>query len=94
MSNYSNVPEQDLIILRKLAEQQKEQRALKNKKIIILKQTHDIKLTESFSRIIKKLDELTKTTRKLGDVMKETNTPQLAIENTHQPPIENTPQPK
>ena len=33
MSIYSNVTEQDLIILRKLAEQQKNQRALKIKKI-------------------------------------------------------------
>ena len=32
MSIYSNVTEQDLNILRKLAEQQKNQRALKNKK--------------------------------------------------------------
>ena len=31
MSNYSNVTEQDLINLRKLAEQQKNQRALKIK---------------------------------------------------------------
>ena len=32
MSIYSNVTEQDLINLRKLAEQQKNQRALRNKK--------------------------------------------------------------
>ena len=48
MSNYSNVTEQDLLNLRKLAEQQKEQRALKNKNRI-LKQTHDVKLAESLS---------------------------------------------
>ena len=64
MSIYSNVTEQDLIILRKLAEPQKEQRALKVKKKI-LKQTHDIKLAESSSPITKKLDE---TTKKLRDV--------------------------
>ena len=43
MSIYSNVTEQDLINLRKLAEQQKKQRALKTKNRI-LKQTHDVKL--------------------------------------------------
>ena len=46
MSIYSNVTEQDLDNLRKLAEQQKEHRALKIK-IRILKQTHDVKLAES-----------------------------------------------
>ena len=46
MSIYSNVSEQDLNILRKLAQQQKEQRAEKIKNRI-LKQTHDIKLAES-----------------------------------------------
>ena len=40
MSIYSNITEQDLINLRKLAEEQKEQRALKIKNRI-LKQTHD-----------------------------------------------------
>ena len=42
MSIYSNVTEDDLINLRKLAEQQKNERALKIKNRI-LKQTHDIK---------------------------------------------------
>ena len=51
----SNVAEQDLIILRKLAEQQREQRALKIKNRL-LKQTHDLKLAESLSPITKKLD--------------------------------------
>ena len=70
MSFYSNFTEQDLIILRKLAEQQKNQRApiIKNR---ILKQTHDILLAESSSPITKKLDEVKQTTRKLGDVIKE-----------------------
>ena len=45
MSIYSNVTEQDLIVLCKLAEQQKK-RAVKIKNRI-LKQTHDIKLGES-----------------------------------------------
>ena len=45
MNNYSNVTEQDLMNLRKLAEQQKNQRVLKiNNRI--LKQTHDIKIAE------------------------------------------------
>ena len=48
MSIYSNVTEQDLINLRKLAEQQKNQRAEKIKNII-LKKTHDTKLAESLS---------------------------------------------
>ena len=54
MSIYSNVTEPDLINLRKLAQQQKEQRALKFKKKI-LKQTHDNKLAESLSPITKKI---------------------------------------
>ena len=99
MSIYSNVTEEDMINLRKLAQQQKEKRAekLKNR---ILKQTHDIKLAESLSPITKKLDETTEklgdvieeSTQNLGKVIKENNTPQLAIENTPtcQPAIENT----
>ena len=66
MSVYSNVTEQDLINLRKLAEQQKEQRALKIKNRI-LKQTHDIKLAESLSPITKKLDE---SVKKISEVIK------------------------
>ena len=67
MSIYSNVTEQDLINLQKLAEQQKQQQAL-NIKNKILKQTHDIKLAESLSPITNKLDE---TSKKLGDVIKK-----------------------
>ena len=54
MSIYSNVTEKDLDNLRKLAEQQKEQRVLKirNK---ILKETHDKKLAESLSPFTEKL---------------------------------------
>ena len=97
MSIYSNVTEQDLDNLRKLAEQQKEQRALKIKNRI-LKQTHDKKLAESFSpitdKITDKIDEVNKSinesTQELGDVIKKS---QPAIENTPQPAIENTPQP-
>ena len=53
MSIYSNVTEQDTNNLRQLAEQQKNQRALKIKKKRILKQTHDIKLAERLSPITK-----------------------------------------
>ena len=52
MSIYSNVTEKDLENLRKLAEQQKNDRAIKNKNRI-LKQTHDVKLAESLSPITK-----------------------------------------
>ena len=52
MSFYSKVTEQDLNNLQKLAEQQKNQRALKIKNRI-LKQTHDINLAESLSPITK-----------------------------------------
>ena len=52
MSVYSNVTEQDLINLRKLEEQQKNQRSLEIMKRN-LKQTHDIKLAESLSPITK-----------------------------------------
>ena len=83
MSIYSNVTELDLINLRKLAEQQKNQRAIKIKNRI-LKQTHDVKLAESLSPITKKLDEVNKSaqesllpfTRKLDTVnesIKESN---------------------
>ena len=89
MSIYSNVTEQDLINLRNLAEQQKNQGALKIKKRI-LKQAHDKKIAESLSPITKKLDEVKEFTQKLGEIVKESNTPQLAIENTHNAlPIEN-----
>ena len=72
-----------------MAEHQEKQRAQKieNK---ILKQTHGIKIAESLSPITKKLGEVKESTRKLGDVIKENKTPQLAIENTHKAsPIEN-----
>ena len=99
MSIYSNVTEQDLDNLRKLADQQKNQRAEKIKNRT-LKQTQDVKLAESLSPITTKLDETSKnlgdaikeSTQNLGNVIKENNTPQLAIENTpttHQP-IENS----
>ena len=91
MSIYSNVTEKDLDNLRKLAEQQKNQRALKIKNRI-LKQTHDIKLAESLSPITERLDKVKESTEKLGDVIKisQPDTTQLAIENyPTQQPIEN-----
>ena len=72
MSFYSNVSEQDLFYLRKLAQQQKDQRALKIKNRI-LKQTRDVKLAENLSPITKKLDEVNKSAEKLGDLFKESN---------------------
>ena len=91
MSIFSNVTEQDLINLRLLAEQQKNQRAPKIKNRI-LERTHDVKLTESLSPITKRLDDVKESTRKIRDVIEESQpeTPQSAIENTpiHQP-IEN-----
>ena len=60
MSIYSNVSQKDLENLRKLSDQQKEQRALKIKNRI-LKQTHDLRLAESLSPIIKKLDKVNKS---------------------------------
>ena len=60
MSIYSNVTEKDMDNLRKLADQQKNERAMKIKNRI-LKQTHDIKLAESLSPITKKLDEVSKS---------------------------------
>ena len=80
MSVYSNVTEQDLINLRNLAEQQTEQRALKFKNII-LKQTHDIKLAESLSPITKKLEEVNKSAKKVGAILKA---PNYAIENNRE----------
>ena len=95
MSIYSNVTEQDLINLRRLANQQKNQRALKIQNRI-LKQTHDKKLAESLSSITnpitERLDEVKETTKELGDVIKNSKpqTPHLAIANTQTPAIENT----
>ena len=69
MSIYSNVTEQDLNNLRKLSDQHKNQRAekIKNRSFI---QTHDIKLAQSASPITKNLEEINKSTKKLGDVKK------------------------
>ena len=58
MSIYSNVTEKDLDNLRKLADQQKNERALKIKNRI-LKQTHDVALADSLSPITKNWMKLT-----------------------------------
>ena len=72
MSIYSNVTEEDLINLRKLSKQQKQERALKIKNRI-LKQTHDIKLAENLSPITKKLDTIYDSTKEISEVFKKTN---------------------
>ena len=72
MSVSSNVTEQDLINLRKLAEQQKNERSLKIKNRI-LKRTHDIKLAESLSPITKKLDSIKKSIKKISNVINDSN---------------------
>ena len=59
MSIYPNITEQDFINLAKLAEQQKNQRAI-NIKNKIFKQTHEKNLAESFEPVIKKLEEVFK----------------------------------
>ena len=70
-----------MINLRRLAEQQKNQRAPKIKNRI-LKQTNDVKLAESFNPITKNLDEVKESIQKSGDIVEESNTPLVAIENT------------
>ena len=69
MSIYSNVTKPDLIHLRKLAEQQNEQRALKIKNRP-LKQTHDVKLAEGLSPTTKNLDVINETTKQLDEIFK------------------------
>ena len=72
MSIYSNVTKQDFINLRKVGEQQKNQRALETKNRI-LKQTHDIKLSEILSPITNKLDEINHSTKYSGEDIKYSN---------------------
>ena len=78
MSIYSKVTEQDLNNLRKLAEQQKYQRAEKIKNRIS-KQTHDVKLAESLSPITKNLDTINESTKILGKAIKESNLENINI---------------
>ena len=77
MSIYPNVTEQGLDNFFKLAEQQKNQRALNLKK---KKQTHDVKLAENLSSLTEKVTEVNESTKKV-EVLKpkpENETPQLA----------------
>ena len=85
MSIYSNVTEKDLNILRKVAEQQKNQRALRIKNRI-LKQTHDIKLAERLSPITKNLGTIIESTKQLGELVKKSD---VEDGNTQTPAIEN-----
>ena len=78
MSIYSIVTEQNLINLRKLAQQQREQRALKIENRF-LKQTHDVRLAESLSPITKKL-EVNKYTQEVGEIIKKSQ-PSQNIKN-------------
>ena len=64
MSVYSNVTEEDLLSLEKLAEQQKNEKARKIKKRIF-KQTYDQKLAETFETITKKTDKVVEATKEL-----------------------------
>ena len=70
MITYSIVTEQDLINLRRLAEQQKHERAFKIKNRI-LKQTDDKRLAETSSPITIKLDTIDESTEKLGENLME-----------------------
>ena len=85
MSIYSNVTEKDLDNLRKLANQQKNERARKIKNRF-LKQTHNVNLAESLSPITKKLDKNNESTQNLGDVIKESNSEKIikALPNSSQ----------
>ena len=87
MSIHPKVSERDLINLRELAEQQKNQRAIKIKKNIILKPAHDVKLAESLSPITKKLDRVNEPTQKLGKIVEKSevedgHSQTSAMENT------------
>ena len=70
MNVFSNVTEQDLINLRKLADQQRKQRDLKIRNRI-WQQTHDKKLSESLSTITKKSEKVSDTTKKIGEVIEK-----------------------
>ena len=67
MSIYPNMSEIVLINLGRLAEQQRKQPSEKFKNRS-LNQTHDTTSAENYSPITIKLEELKKTTKKLGEV--------------------------
>ena len=69
---YPNITEEDLINLRKLAEQEKNQRAPKIKNRIF-KQTRDSRIAENLSPIIKKIDTMNESTKKFGEYIKDSN---------------------
>ena len=94
MSIYSNVTEQDMTNLRKIAEQQKNQRAETIKKRI-LKQRHDTELAESLSPVRKNLDEVNKSTQEVCEIIKKSQPSQnnkFISQNSQcqTPAIENT----
>ena len=74
-----------MINLRKLAEQQKNQRALINKNGL-LKQTQDKNLAEKLSTITQKLDEVNGSTKIISEIVKKID---LEDGNTQTPAIEN-----
>ena len=85
MSFYPNLSKQDLINLSKLAEQQKNQRAIKIKNKVS-RQKFDKLLAEPFSFLTNKLEEVVKTTKNLGEVLMKINS---GDENTQTTSIEN-----
>ena len=70
MSIYPKVTQQDLINLGKLAEQPKNQRAIRilNR---TLEHTHDIKLAENLSPMTKKIEEFNESSKKIREVKRE-----------------------
>ena len=84
MSIYPIVTEQDLIILRKIAEQMKKTLALaiENR---VSKQTHDGKLAGSLSPITEKIEEVKESTQKIGEIVEKSD---VEDENTQTPAIE------
>ena len=86
MSINSNVAEQDLIILCKLAEQQKSQRVVKIKSIFS-KLTLGVKLAESLSPVTKNVDEVNESTAKIGKIFEKSD---VEDEITQTPALENT----
>ena len=94
MSNHSNVFEQELINLQKLAAQQQNQRAPKiNNRI--LKQTLEVKLAESLSPMPERLDEIIKSTQEiLSPITKKLDTINESIKESNSEnneEIKNTP---
>ena len=84
MSIYSNVTEEDMINLRKLVEQQKNQPALKSKNRIS-KQIHDEKLAGILPLITNKLDTINQTLKQLGEIVKKSD---VEVENIQTPAIQ------